>query len=69
MATLRNTLRSNAAAAVGAISGVIPLAACPGGSCASCFGCAGIGVGVLLLLIMKNHFTRSNDHGMAETGS
>ena len=68
MANLRKSLSSSAAGAVGAVSGAIPLAACSGASCATCLGCVGVGAGVLALLIMKKYMTRSNDHGMAETG-
>lgn len=36
--------------ATGGLAGMVPLSRC-GGNCAACFGCAGVGLGVVLILI------------------
>jgi len=36
--------------ASGGLAGMIPLSRC-GGNCTACFGCAGVGLGIVLILI------------------
>jgi len=36
--------------ASGGLAGMVPLSRC-GGNCAACFGCAGVGLGIVLILI------------------
>ena len=36
--------------AAGGLAGMLPLGRC-GGNCAACYGCAGIGLGIALILI------------------
>lgn len=53
--------------ALGASSGAIGLAvtsACRGGACDSCFGCAGAGLGLLIIAAIKK-MRGEKDHGMA----
>ena len=38
--------------ASGGLAGMLPLSRC-NGNCAACFGCAGVGLGVVLILIGK----------------
>lgn len=38
--------------ASGALAGMLPAARC-GGHCTTCFGCAGIGLGIVLVLVGK----------------
>ena len=43
-------------AAVGAITGLavlVPFPRCAGTTCASCFGCGGIGIGILLIVLFN----------------
>lgn len=36
--------------ASGGLAGMVPLSRC-GGNCAACFGCAGVGLGIVLILV------------------
>ena len=36
--------------ATGGLAGMVPVSRC-GGNCSACFGCAGVGLGIVLILI------------------
>lgn len=38
-------------AAVGTSCGLLPLYACYGNSCSSCYKCAGVGIGILMMIL------------------
>ncbi len=50
MKKLRLKLRCGLIAALGGLAGLLPLARC-NGHCTACFGCAGIGLPIVLVLI------------------
>lgn len=53
MENVKNKLVCGAAGIAGGLSGVVSLPHCTGSACASCFGCAGAGMGILLLLLLR----------------
>jgi hypothetical protein len=66
MALTRTTVIAAATGAAGAAAALLPSARCAGGTCAACFGCAGIIVSLALTALFKRSFARRSDHGMAE---
>lgn len=46
--------------ASGGLAGMFPLSRC-GGNCAACFGCAGIGIGIVLILIGQKFRSKKED--------
>jgi hypothetical protein len=67
MEKLRAKLVSTALGASGGMAGLLSLSKCSGGPCTSCFGCAGAGMGLLLLVLfnrMKENRKEEKD-GMA----
>ncbi len=45
-------------AAIGISSGLLPLSNCYGNTCNSCFKCAGVGIGLFLIMVF-NYLTRT----------
>lgn len=67
MEKLRNRLLYTALGASSGLTGLASFSRCSGNACTSCFGCAGAGIGVLLILLL-NKFGRSkqeDNNGMA----
>lgn len=67
MESLRHRLLYTAVGASSGLTGLVSFSRCSGNVCTSCFGCAGAGIGVLLILLL-NKFGRSKqegDNGMA----
>ncbi|MDO9288130.1 MAG: hypothetical protein Q7T83_05015 [Thermodesulfovibrionales bacterium] len=67
MEKFRNRLLYTAVGALSGLTGIASFSRCSGNACASCFGCAGAGIGVLLIVLL-NKFRRSKqegDNGMA----
>ena len=58
MENLRAKFVSTALGASSSLAGLLSLSKCSGSTCASCFGCAGTGMGILLLLLFNK--TREN---------
>lgn len=67
MKNARARLVSSALGASGGLAGMLSLSNCTGGSCTSCFGCAGAGVGILLLVLYgkMKRTTMEDNNGMA----
>jgi len=67
MENLRSKFVSAALGATGGMAGLLSLSGCPGGACSSCFGCAGAGLGVLLMFVYgrKNPDQKEDNNGMA----
>ncbi len=67
MERLRNRLLYTALGASSGLTGLASFSRCSGNACTSCFGCAGAGIGVLLIVIF-NKIRRSkqeDNNGMA----
>lgn len=48
------------------LTGFLNLSGCSGGACSSCVGCgAGIGIGILLIAVIKKLKGENNDNGVA----
>lgn len=45
-------IRYGVLGAFGGLAGILPLSRC-GGNCGACFGCAGIGLAIVLILITQ----------------
>ncbi|MDI6729484.1 MAG: hypothetical protein QMD44_11240 [Thermodesulfovibrionales bacterium] len=66
MEGLKEKVLYSAIGASGGLTGLISLSKCPGNTCTSCFGCAGIGIGILLIaLINKKLKGGQRNNGMA----
>lgn len=65
----RNTLIAAATGAAGAAAGLLPLARCSAGTCASCYGCAGIVIALALTALFKRPLKRRTNHGLAQDGN
>lgn len=67
MEKLRAKFVSTALGASSSLAGLLSLSKCSGNTCTSCFGCAGAGMGILLLVLFSkikaNHKEKNN--GMA----
>ena len=50
MRTLKDQILSGMVGAAGGLAGVVPFSRC-GGNCAACFGCVGVGLGIVLIVI------------------
>ena len=57
MEKLKDKLIYSAFGGIGSAAGLISLSRCSGNGCTSCFGCAGAGIG-LLLIALFNKFKR-----------
>lgn len=65
MERLRDKILYSAIGASGGLTGLISLSRCQGNVCTSCFGCVGIGVGILLSVIIKRFGGgKRKDNGM-----
>ncbi|MFA4828662.1 MAG: hypothetical protein WC855_03890 [Thermodesulfovibrionales bacterium] len=67
MERLKNRLLYTALGASSGLTGLASFSMCSGNACTSCFGCAGAGIGVLLIVLL-NKFGRSkqeDNNGMA----
>ena len=67
MGNLRAKFVSTALGASGSMAGLLSLSKCSGSGCTSCFGCAGAGIGILLLVLfgrMKEN-QKEEKNGMA----
>jgi hypothetical protein len=53
MENVRAKLISAALGASSSMAGLLSLSRCSGSACTSCFGCAGVGMGVLLLVLFN----------------
>lgn len=54
MGSVKHRILHLAVGASGGVAGLFPLARCPGTICSSCFGCAGVGVGIVLIALLFN---------------
>lgn len=50
---LRNKILYTAAGAMSGLAGLVSFTRCAGTTCASCFGCGGIGIGILLIILFN----------------
>lgn len=67
MASIRETFITASTGAVGALGSTIPAARCTGAACTSCYGCAGLVAGLLvILLVRKFAMKRGDNHGLDE---
>ncbi|MDI6744058.1 MAG: hypothetical protein QMD07_01655 [Thermodesulfovibrionales bacterium] len=67
MEKLKDKLIYSAFGGIGSAAGLISLSRCSANACASCFGCAGIGAGILLAALF-NKFRKNKQediNGMA----
>jgi len=67
MERLKHKLLYAAFGASSGLTGIASFSRCSGNACTSCFGCAGVGIGVLLLALV-NKFKKTNEgdnNGMA----
>jgi alpha-D-ribose 1-methylphosphonate 5-triphosphate synthase subunit PhnL len=49
------------------LAGFAPASVCRGGDCTSCWGCVGVGLGVLLMILYNNYKRiKEAKNGMAE---
>lgn len=67
MENLRAKFISTALGASSSLAGLLSLSKCSGSACTSCFGCAGAGMGVLLLVLfsrMRGN-KKEEENGMA----
>ncbi len=71
METLQSKFISTVLGASSSATGLLALSKCSNGSCTSCFGCAGAGIGILLLVLFSRMKINSKEetHGMAERRS
>ncbi|MHB8882722.1 MAG: hypothetical protein ACYC69_14585 [Thermodesulfovibrionales bacterium] len=53
MEDLRTKIISTALGASSSMAGLLSLSKCSGSTCTSCFGCAGAGMGILLLVLFS----------------
>jgi len=53
MEGLKKRMLYYAAGAMSGLSGIVSLPICRGNTCSSCLGCAGLGIGVLIVVIIK----------------
>lgn len=65
MADLKNKILFSTIGAATGLSGLTSVSNCSGGACTACFGCAGVGISILLLAAMQKFRTRGKDNGMA----
>jgi hypothetical protein len=65
MADLKSKILCSTIGAATGLSGLTSVANCSGGACTTCFGCAGVGVSILLLAAIQKFRTRGKDNGMA----
>lgn len=66
MEALKHKLLYGLLGATSGLSGLVSLARCSGGTCTSCFGCAGAGVGIALIVLMNRMKGRGGKNdGMA----
>lgn len=67
MENLRVKMTSAVLGASSGMAGLLSLSKCSGSACTSCFGCAGAGVGVLLLILLgrMSGKRKEEDNGMA----
>ena len=59
---------STAAGVSSSLAGLLTLSRCSAGNCSSCFGCAGAGVGILMLAVitrLKGRRKKEEENGMA----
>jgi hypothetical protein len=63
MGNARAKLIASALGASSSLAGLLSLTKCSASNCTSCFGCAGAGVGVLMLVL----FTRMKGNKKEET--
>lgn len=67
MEKLMHNISFSIIGAASGLTGLLSLGRCSGNVCTSCYGCAGAGAGVVLLLVF-NKFRQSRkekNHGMA----
>lgn len=67
MENLRAKFVSTALGASSSLAGLLSLSKCSGSACTSCFGCAGAGMGILLLVLFSRLKTdqKEENNGMA----
>lgn len=67
MENLRANVISTALGVSSSLAGLLSLSKCPGSTCTSCFGCAGAGIGVMLLVLFNRMRTdgKEEKNGMA----
>ncbi len=68
MENLQAKLLSTALGASSSMAGLLALSKCSGSTCASCFGCAGTGIGVLLFVLFSKirRNGKEKNYGMAQ---
>lgn len=65
MERLKDKIFYSALGASGGLAGLVSLSKCQGNACTSCFGCAGVGVGILLITLIKKFKGGVKNNGMA----
>lgn len=50
---LRDKIFYTAAGAMSGLAGLVSFPRCAGTTCTSCFGCGGIGIGILLIILFN----------------
>ena len=65
MADIKNKIVYSALGVSGGVTGIALTARCSGNACASCFGCAGVGIMLLAGALIKKIKGGKGDHGMA----
>lgn len=63
MENLRAKFMSTALGASGSMTGLLSLSQCSGGACTACLGCAGAGMGILLLLLFNRVKGNNKEEG------
>lgn len=51
MGNMRAKFVSTALGASSSMAGLLSISKCPGSTCTSCLGCAGVGMGILLIIM------------------
>lgn len=65
MEEIKNKILFSALGISGGAAGIVLSARCSGNACTSCLGCAGIGAGLLLIVITKKLVGGQKNNGMA----
>lgn len=67
MENVRAKVVATALGASGSMAGLLSLSKCSGSICTSCFGCAGAGVGILLIVLLRRikGFKKEENNGVA----
>ncbi len=65
MEKLKDKLIYSSFGGISSAAGLISLSRCPGNACASCFGCAGMGIMLLAGVLIKKIKGGKGNNGMA----